>query len=315
MDERPIQSFEELAIEMKSEDADRRSHALFQLGKLNDERLPGLLVSALRDKEPQVVRSTISNIISRLYRAQETSELTLFDSEPDCYVPGLLKLLDDEEVYKFAALTLGKIKDERAIEPIIKLCDSFDPRVREWMTWPLGDFRDSRTIEPLVKLLQDTDTRVRFFAAGALGRIDDARVVQPLIHALVDNGRPYPLETESVGVEGVGDIAQMLLVERGIAIINQLVDTFERNGENNLLRARIGVVLIALGDSRAVEVVISTLDQMVAHSIWFWKASVDALVSLNEARAIPHLTLESNNIWVHAYAAQAVKQLRSANET
>ena len=79
---------------------------------------------------------------------------------------------DDPEVRKEAALALGIIGDERAVEPLIDALHDDDLEVREWAAWALGMVGDERAVEPLIDaLLHDEDPRVRWRVIYALERI------------------------------------------------------------------------------------------------------------------------------------------------
>ena len=52
----------------------------------------------------------------------------------------------------------------------------------------LGKIGDNRAVEPLVAALKDSRSYVRSAAACALGKIGDNRAVEPLVAALKDNG-------------------------------------------------------------------------------------------------------------------------------
>ena len=116
-----------------------------------------------------------------------------------------------------AALALGEIKDERAVEPLIKALKSSDPDLREHAARALGDIGDPKAIVPLVENLvnkngqsvgatstalseigkpavnllisnlKDTSSEVRQKIATTLGQIKDERAVEPLCNLLEDS--------------------------------------------------------------------------------------------------------------------------------
>ncbi|UCG52682.1 MAG: HEAT repeat domain-containing protein [Candidatus Latescibacterota bacterium] len=105
----------------------------------------------------------------------------------------------DESVRCGCAEALGKIGDNRAVEPLIKkLKDRGRYEIREGFTPvggetvaacaadALGDIGDRRAVEPLLKLLVDRDPSHREAAAGALGKIKDERAVGPLVERVND---------------------------------------------------------------------------------------------------------------------------------
>ncbi len=70
-----------------------------------------------------------------------------------------------------AAKALGKIKDERAIEPLIVVLKS-DGWPRQEAAIALKGFGDARAVDPLIEALQAEDWHVRAAAAEALGEFE-----------------------------------------------------------------------------------------------------------------------------------------------
>ena len=50
-----------------------------------------------------------------------------------------------------------------------------------------GRLRDPRAVEPLIDALKHPNCEIRYIAAVALGEIGDARAIEPLVEALVDS--------------------------------------------------------------------------------------------------------------------------------
>ena len=85
----------------------------------------------------------------------------------------------------FAAEALGKLGDQRAVEPLIA-CLKEKAVGRIYAAEALGKFGDQRAVEPLIACLKDEDLRVRRQAAQALGVLGDKQAAAPLIAALPD---------------------------------------------------------------------------------------------------------------------------------
>ncbi len=88
----------------------------------------------------------------------------------------MITLLNDQNssVRWNAADTLGEIKSERAIEPLIALLNDQDSSVRWRAADILGEIKSERAIEPLIALLNDQDSGVRRTERCALGKLIDA---------------------------------------------------------------------------------------------------------------------------------------------
>jgi HEAT repeat protein len=116
---------------------------------------------------------------------------------PQAILP-LLSTLENEENQQLLCVTieaLAKFKDERVFMPLLSLLSDEDYLVREAAVVSLGRIGDKRAVEPLITVLEtDKETRtipdgsydvyeVREAAAIALGEIGDPRAIQPLIRA------------------------------------------------------------------------------------------------------------------------------------
>lgn len=82
---------------------------------------------------------------------------------------------------------LGKLKDKKAVAPLIKLFKDKDPIVAWEAVKALGQIRDKRATGPLIKLLSGKYWDMRWAAVNALGNIRDKRAAQPLQNALDDD--------------------------------------------------------------------------------------------------------------------------------
>ena len=136
-------------------------------------------------------------------------------------VDGLVQALQykaDWEVRRGAAIALGKIKDERAVQPLeyalvdkaehvrgsaVRALTSMrraDPAVLKHLlsdesvlvrwetTRALGELGDLQAVDPLLEALEDERVYVRRGAAWALGEIGNARAVGPLTKIAKDKG-------------------------------------------------------------------------------------------------------------------------------
>ena len=137
-------------------------------------------------------------------------------------VPILIKELRDshKNVRAQAARDLGKIKDGRAVQPLIIALKDKDSYVRGQIVTALGEIKDARAVDSLITILKDEDyLYVRQETVKALGKIKDGRAVQTLINALNDE---YP-DVREEAVKALIEIGPP-----GIEPLNQAIK------ENNL---------------------------------------------------------------------------------
>jgi len=97
-------------------------------------------------------------------------------------VPRTIEALShrDWQVRGRAITVLGRIRDLRAVDPLIRLLD--DPVIARSAVWALGYHRDKRAVDPLLRLWDEGEFRREI--AMALGLIGDKRAVHPIMTAL-----------------------------------------------------------------------------------------------------------------------------------
>ena len=173
-----------------------RREAVVTLGEMGDERCVEPIVRTLRDGDWQVREAAVEAIAGVGSPAVEL----------------LLRYVRDWECRKYAIQALGKINDERVLDPLISMLhnDEFKddatralvelgkpavPRLIEALTdreefvrkqaiLALGTIKDAEAVDPLIAMLQDQDWMTRLTAAAALEKIGDLRgrdAVKPLM--------------------------------------------------------------------------------------------------------------------------------------
>ena len=173
-----------------------RREAVVTLGEMADERCVEPLARALRDGDWQVREAAVEAVA---------------EVGPPA-VDMLIRFSRDWESRKYVLRALGKINDERVLEPLLsylksdefkddatralvelgnpavpKLIEALESRedfVKKQAILALGDIRDPRAVDPLIALLQDDDWLVRLTSASSLEKIGDLRgraAIKPLM--------------------------------------------------------------------------------------------------------------------------------------
>lgn len=132
-------------------------------------------------------------------------------------LPPLVDLLaePDAEIRTYVALTLGDLKDPRAIGPLLGLLTDADANVRYHAIEALGKLRASEAAEPLLHIAESGDFFLAFPALEALAQIGDASVA-PRIVPLLEN--PTLAQAAITALAVLGDEA---VVEPLVKLLNQ----------------------------------------------------------------------------------------------
>jgi HEAT repeat protein len=180
---------------LKEKDWFRRKDAAITLGEMADERAIGPLIAALRDSEWNV-REAAQDALAQI-------------GSPA--VEALIKALREYQIKTFVIEILGKIKDERVLDPLMAqlrneefkdvatkaltevglpaverlmaVLNDKDKHVRKHAVMVLGDIGVVEAVDPLIDATKDEDWAVRLQAMAALDKIGDERA-KPAIKAL-----------------------------------------------------------------------------------------------------------------------------------
>ena len=121
----------------------------------------------------------------------------------------------DRIVQEAAADALGLLKDQRAVEPLLRAFgDQTMKDVRGRVALALGLIGDARAFEPLIGALKD-DT-VRSQAVEALGNLRDRRATEPLLALLARSG----LESRWLVAEALVKMGKPRPMDRLIPLLN-----------------------------------------------------------------------------------------------
>ena len=173
-----------------------RREAVITLGEMGDERCVEPVLRALRDGDWQVREvgiEAVGNIGSPA-------------------IEGLLRLMRDWDVRKSVLMAMGKIRDERVLDPLMdQLCsDEF----HDYATDALVELGEP-AVPKLLAGLQNKDELARKQAIIALGRIKDPSALDALIEKL-DDPDWFSRVTAAAAIEQIHD-------DRGRAALKPLL--------------------------------------------------------------------------------------------
>jgi len=106
-------------------------------------------------------------------------------------VPAVVACLSNRQETKLmranAAEALGRLRDTRAVEPLIAALEDRDRNVQTAAAISLGQIGDVQAVEPLSGALQHGSAGVRLAAASSLAELGDDRALDPLTRCAADD--------------------------------------------------------------------------------------------------------------------------------
>lgn len=171
-----------------------------------------------------------------------------------------------------AAISLGRVGDNRAVDPLIEALGDGNSDVRAAAAQSLGKIGDPKAVEPLIVILRydDTYSLSRKQAIWALGMIGDARAVDPLISVLNNSGHP---DTQALAAEALGKIGDPRAVN---PLITALKD------KDRFVRGSAAEALGEIGNPSAIAPLTKALDDH-----WIAGYAAEALAKINQSIANP----------------------------
>lgn len=147
-------------------------------------------IALMKRKDPRII-SPLFNVLCKpvqfSYSLQQEIEKALKAMEASIPIELLIAGLKNNLARRFSQaslLSLGPL----AVESLSDQTRDQDPYLRRVACSILGKIKDTRAIEPLIIALNDKDSDVQAIAAEALGDIGDVRAVEPLIAILSTPG-------------------------------------------------------------------------------------------------------------------------------
>jgi hypothetical protein len=138
----------------------------------------------------------------------------------------------DDKVRSDAAIALGSLGDQRALDPLVTALHDPHWYVRWNAAEALGKLGNQQAVEPLLSIFKETNPidspsrNTRIAAIKALGKLNDHRVIAPLLEAL-DPSDPdtYRAEVEALEQLGAGDrVPTTAVVEKHTFWNHRLLD-------------------------------------------------------------------------------------------
>jgi HEAT repeat protein len=195
-----------IALLARNPQRDPRVAAAYALGFIGDRRALEPLVAALGDAHAGVRQAAAlaigaigqhenrGSFVSQARAAGVKGSPVIVGYEGA--IAGLAAALSDpaREVRLTAADSLGKLGDQRGVQPLMEVLADPVPEVRSMAACALSALCDRRSVPPLLSALGDGDAAVRRASVRALGEIADRAALGPLAGMLDD---VEPVRTEA----------------------------------------------------------------------------------------------------------------------
>jgi len=127
------------------------------------------------DPDPMVIKQLLSELRDINKVKRRTAVMKLGMAGGDQAVRALMLTVENEHedliVRGRAALMLGKIRDRRAVDPLIRALDAPGYQTPMFAAEALGKIGDTRAIEPLIMLAAASTDKTRDAALDALRKL------------------------------------------------------------------------------------------------------------------------------------------------
>lgn len=269
-----------------------------------DDRKSQQLRSQLFDEKAELLNPLLNHLDDRDEVVRQQIVTLIGDLENSDAVPALIKILEEDEyqnVQRAAAEALTKLKDNRAIHPLLTKLDSSSPLVRHYAVAALKNFNNDLVIQKLLKILSDPEETidVRHQAALSLGEIGNKTAEPELLK--IYQSPDQPVESKLLAVTALGMF--------GNPIGFDFAMNFIASNQSYL----VGLALTALGYSKNSQALPFLIEYLNYGNKAQRVIAAEALGNLGNPKAIPALNQSTSDPIpsVAQAAQQALKKLQS----
>ena len=265
---------------LDDEDPQIREVAALILGYLGDKRAINPLINLLGDRYENI-RMAVSKALTRLEEdlgnlvyesllgSEKFRQQLIKRNDPRVINP-ICKILEEGQpkLRKEAAKILSLLPDNRAFELLILSLSNTNSDIRENVVLALEGNDDERAFTNLIKALADSTPSVREAAAFVLGSNGDMRAIDPLINTLGDR-YPDVRNATAAALEKLGEPIGSLTCE-ALKGHKKAIEAFQKNKDQRIIPSLNQA--LNYGDSTLRENAVTVL------SLVGGKESVDSLI-------------------------------------
>jgi len=214
-----------LIRELNTTDVDARIAIIEALGRIGDDRAAAALGKLVKDGDQEIRYTAVTNLgLLRSRNAIESLIEGLDDSSNYVRRAALKALTDNMDI-------IAKVKDIRAVEPVVRAVKDNNSNVRKIAISILGNINNAQVVAPLIDALNDVDAEVRAAATAALDKQKSPTSMEALVDTL---SNPKP------------EVREQALLALAEFKNDRLLKHFNKLLEDPVLEVRVAAV-IAIG--------------------------------------------------------------------
>jgi HEAT repeat protein len=269
-----------IIMALKDEDANVRCSAIRYVSQFNDRRALELFIPMLGDSIPIVSQEVVKALI---LIGQDAVDLLIDALE----IPNAI-------TNKYAAMTLGLLKDVRAVPPLIAMLRNNNWVVRKAVVGALGEFEDKRSLSALLIMLEDSHEEVALTASRVISNIG-APAVSGLLPYLIGHKKNQfaILALKDMKSESIKPLLNSLRHENAqvrstVVKVLDMIDwkpEKDEQGASYWIAKREWKKSVEIGE-QAVEPLI---DVLADEEMWNRKAAAEHLGKLKDGKAVDYL--------------------------
>jgi HEAT repeat protein len=300
-----------------------REDAATILGEAQDARAVIPLIHALRDTD-RSVRDAATRALMTIGHAsieplieclkdtnttvQECAAAILSNVGNHQVVDAFVEILGSPNwiVRMHAAKGLGRIRDVRAVAPLIPLLQDKVKAVREDAAKALAEIGHA-AVPDLIPLLKHSEWLVRLHTVEALGQIKSRSSVEPLLFVMFNDPDVSVREDAARSLGSIGDsrAVEFLMVAMGNKGVR--LRAIEALGEIKDCRAISALIeVIEDANSSAMKGHLQGCGDQYEEEMLAMEAAVKALAQIGDPKVIPNLVQALKNTVVRANAAEGL---------
>jgi len=278
-----------------------RARAVYCLGKIGDKAaLDDLMRVAASDESPMVRGYAITALANFKTRKAVKSQ----KKEAAGAVDSLLDPKEWKTNRAKAAETLGNIKDERGVKPLIRAAGSPMSELRDKAIIALGNIGDYRGFDLIAKSIEtEIDPSIRADAISAIAKYGDSSIEDLLLSVLSEELTSQTLSIHEAVVSALGDIGS----ERAVA---KLISILRDRSLPTSLRAKAAEALGKIKDPAASKALLERLNDESEYDDVWKEVALAAGRELKLKEAAPAIIERLKDTWepesLRATAAEAL---------